>query len=195
MASIELREAVVAGDPDQPPPIYRQSGSLRVQGGSTRSGAFYKSVAFDEPESSSFAAQLSPLSCAELTLRFVLANKINFLVLANVILLLSGLSTLSIVAALAHGGGFASANIICGGGDNETCTVTTNVLPPAFLHDPDDLDAVALHELTRRELFTVIKRAVRETFISPGNQTSILQILARDLTAHLETLQHPESGK
>lgn len=199
MASIELRETVVdaPAGADQAPPIYRQSGSLRVSGGGgpARSGV-YKSVAFvdgvEKPD-----GPILDATCLELALKFFLSNKLNLLLGFHLVLLLAVLSTLSIVAALAHGRGFAAPQIICGGaGGNETCTITTNILPPLSPVDPDDLDAVALHELTRRELFRVIKKAVKDVFLNPqGNSTSFLQLLAHDLTAQLEALQHPESGK
>lgn len=209
MTTIELREfpPLSSSDHDQGPPIYRQSGSLRVSGGGviTRS-ASYKSVAQDETEGAAAASVIDSANCLRLTIQFVMANKLNFLLAMNMVVLLVGLSTLSILSALAHGRGFGAGGggelpqIICGGGDadsNETssCTITTNILPPSVQLDPDDLDAVALHELTRRDLFRIIKRAVRDTFLKPGNDTSILQLLTRDLTAHLESIQHPESGK
>lgn len=190
MAAIEIREAV----PDVPPPIYRHhlSGS--------RSGSYRSVAAVDQLDPPPGLAE-ETFNCYQLTLRFLLTNKLNLLLASNLVLLLASASTLSVLSVLAHGRGFAPHEmppIICGGENNETCSITATFLPPVLptpLIDPDDLDAVALHELTRRELFRTIKRAVRDTFLKPGNDTSIIQIFTRELTAHLESLGHPESGK
>lgn len=174
-ASIELRERMS----DEAPPSYRN----------TRSRS-YRSVAAAE-EGDRVTA-----SCLEACLRFVLANKIHFLVLTHVVLVLSGLSTLAVVSTLASSRGLAPA-ILCHGvqGENQTCTIMADelVLPQTTV-DPDDLDAVALHELTRRDLFRLVKRAVRDVFLKPGSETSVFQLLVADLTAHLESRDHPESG-
>ena len=187
MASIELQ------DPDQPPPIFRHPGGV-VSGS-------YMSVARDEVECPPMD-QLMATTCLERTLQVLLANKLNLVLASSALVLLTGLSTLSIVATLAHGGGMAPlTQIICAGsaGDNDTsCDITAHFLPPPSMLppvDPDDLDAVALHELTRRELFRVVKRAVRDALLRPGNDTSFFQMLASELTAQIETTQHPESGK
>ena len=80
-------------------------------------------------------------------------------------------------------------SIICGGNANETCTITTNILPSLPTFDPDDLEAVALHEMTKRVLFRVVKRAVRDVFLKPGNESSVFQILVGEMTAYMEPRQ------
>ena len=199
MASIELRD-VTGLSGDEGPPIYRPSGSIRnLAGGCTRSGRDYNLAATEDPDSAR-EEQLPPPSLdvplnrlLAFLLRFFSANKLNLLLLSNVLVHLSGLSTLTIVAELLHGQNSrppaGMPSIICGGNANETCTITTNILPSLPTFDPDDLDAVALHELTKRELFRVVKRAVRDVFLKPGNESSVFQILVGEMTAYMEPRQ------
>lgn len=174
---------------DEAPPIHRPGGGNRGS---------YRSVAFVERAESATDGQTSGITNPWLLsfVKFIMSNKVNFLLTVQVVLLLAVMSTLSLVATMAHGRGFGGPAVVCGGDGNETsCTITTNILPPLPQIDPDDMDAIALYQLSKKELFRVVKRAVRDVFLKPGNDSSVLQILARDLTVYLEARDHPEGGR
>jgi hypothetical protein len=197
------------------PPTYRQasvgSGSGGGGGGGIRTRS-YRSLPVEELE----LQQQEPLAltCLQLTLRFLMTHKAAVIIGLNVLVLLVGLTTLSMTAALAHGRGFAPPPPPPPCGDNDTSCISD-------MFD-QDYDAVALYELSRENLFRTIGRAVRVAFLRPekgGNvslaqelsenlkevffngvkdgedTSSLFQLLVRDLTAHLESKQHPESGK
>jgi hypothetical protein len=205
-SNIEMIESAV--DPEELPPIFRQTS----QGSRVRS---YRSVPLGENQGPAVESLFSQ-TWLNSAMNFVGNHKTNFLVASQTLLLVLSLTTLAIASVHFQGGNLLTVQ--CGEGDNETCTIDLSSLraSPSSQIDPDDFDAVALSELSRKDLYRTIRRAVRESFLKPdhsnvslaqalsynlkqaffeprGNDSALFQTLVRDLTVHLETLQHPES--
>ena len=185
---------------DEQPPIYR-SGS-------------YRSVAGQVAGERSSTSLSGYKTCLKAVLSFALSHRLNFIVTLNIMVLSASLSTLSLVATV----GAPSTPFACSSGvgsgwgqsgnlTNAVCNATgpeTAILSvPCPSIDPEDFDAVALHELSRRDLFRTIKTAVRDALLkSKANETSIFRLIFEDLltaglyrTTPFPTLDNPEYGK
>jgi hypothetical protein len=209
-SNTEMIERAV--DPEELPPIFRQTS----QGSRVRS---YRSVPLGENQGPAVESLFSQ-TWLNSALNILATHKTNFLVASQTLLLVLSLATLAMASVHFQGGNLLTVQ--CGeSGDNETtCTIDLSSLRDTSSSssqiDPDDFDAVALSELSRKDLYRTIMRAVRETFLRPDhsnvtlaqelshhlkqaffeprvNESEHLETLVRELTVLLESLQHPES--
>lgn len=104
------------------------------------------------------------------------------------VVLLSVVSTWQTSCAPSNQKTYYNFDAGCNWTDYNNHSSTTNVIwrqtPCSSCRDEDD-DSPALWRMTRRELTRSVRRAVRGVFLNPGNETSVFQILVRELTAHL----------